>query len=467
MTGKSEFYIKLRRSGGHCCDVLRRMRSLMELCDVVFVVSGKRYPANRAWVSASSPVLHKMLSNGMKETSEREVSISEVKSETWSRMMNYIYFEPVEIQSVDDAVSLAECARRFQVESLEALMADALVSSVDKSNCCHLLVVSDRLEADRTKTKALDVLATNFLDVSLTSSFALLDIDLVEEVLRKDDLKIRSELDVLNAIIRWLVNCGHEVDQELRDEYLRSNTLAVDSCGQEKGAPLAGESINRLTKHVRLQELSLSDLKEVVKLGRKARLNELETACMSQMLAGLGKFQLTSPIPPTERRVRSRSARVFTFQHRFHDISSAMDTTASVDNVYSPWFWDPMGRDRWRLIVYFRGFSENARDMYVSLFLCKEVSESGTGTSAKKGDYENDSMGNAVHAEEIDYHMFMLNSEENQVRRFAFVENVKLNVFSSSTFGWGRSQFLSSESVRNEISKVSDSISFGATIYFR
>lgn len=70
-------------------------------------------------------------------------------------MMKCIYFKPVEVQSVGDAVYLAEWARRFQVQSLEILTVDALVSSVDKLNFCHLLVVSDRQDADRTKNKDL------------------------------------------------------------------------------------------------------------------------------------------------------------------------------------------------------------------------------------------------------------------------------------------------------------------------
>lgn len=54
------------------------------------------------------------------------------------------------------------------------------------------------------------MLATIFLEVSLANSFALLDTELLDEVVRKDDLKVRSELDILNTIIRWLVHCGHE-----------------------------------------------------------------------------------------------------------------------------------------------------------------------------------------------------------------------------------------------------------------
>lgn len=108
-TSRLQYRRKLKRSE-NCSAAIRRMHQLNEMCDVEFVVDKKTFPANRTWCSAASPVIHKLLSNGMKESGLREVAISEVSSDTWGRAIDYVYYENIDITCLDDAISLLECA---------------------------------------------------------------------------------------------------------------------------------------------------------------------------------------------------------------------------------------------------------------------------------------------------------------------------------------------------------------------
>lgn len=121
-------------------DIVERMRHLKEMCDVTFVVEEKKFHAHRVWLSASSPVVHKLLTNGMKESTQQEVTITEVSSDTCRRAMNFVCYLDVEIPTFDDAISLLKCANQFQFENLESSLDDFIAETLDTDSCFEILV---------------------------------------------------------------------------------------------------------------------------------------------------------------------------------------------------------------------------------------------------------------------------------------------------------------------------------------
>lgn len=67
------------------------MRGLHDTFDVELVVDGGLFHAHRCVLAVMSPILHKMFTNGMRESSEFKVTIKEVKSNTSKAVMDYIY----------------------------------------------------------------------------------------------------------------------------------------------------------------------------------------------------------------------------------------------------------------------------------------------------------------------------------------------------------------------------------------
>ncbi len=65
----------------HLRAYLQRMRDDELSHDVVFVVNNQRFPAHRCLATAASAVLRSMLTNGMKETNERDIVLKEVDAE--------------------------------------------------------------------------------------------------------------------------------------------------------------------------------------------------------------------------------------------------------------------------------------------------------------------------------------------------------------------------------------------------
>lgn len=99
----------------------------------------------------------------------------------------------------------------------------------------------------------------------------MVDVNLVEEVIKDSRLVVRSELDVLDAIIRWLVKAGHRVKEEFVKEYLSSPTWGSKSEGTTIKSRVRKDWVTQLTRHIRVREMSSIDLRKLVVLCQDAR----------------------------------------------------------------------------------------------------------------------------------------------------------------------------------------------------
>lgn len=72
-------------------DMVRRMQSMKETYDVLFVVGDQRFPAHRVWVSAASSVLRKLLYQGINEEEWRVVFVLKFNPYTWRKVLSFIY----------------------------------------------------------------------------------------------------------------------------------------------------------------------------------------------------------------------------------------------------------------------------------------------------------------------------------------------------------------------------------------
>lgn len=253
--------IETRRNDDYC-DILRKMRSEEETCDVVFLVDGERFPAHRAWLSASSPMLTNMLNNGMKETGECEVHLPNFCASIWRETLDFVYFEKLDVLDTSHAIELLECARFYELDNMEKHMTNALVSFMDEQNCCQLVAVAIRLDCTSLKSQAMLFMAKHFIEVSKSKSFGGLDTDTMEELVSSKELDILSELDVLNAILRCLVIHGHRIDDDLLSEYLSdaSNNQDLTSEPVDTDELMISDGIiERFTQHILLADLVDSD----------------------------------------------------------------------------------------------------------------------------------------------------------------------------------------------------------------
>lgn len=115
-------------------NLLQTMRASEELCDVVFIVEGQRFSAHRVWLSTVSPVLRKMFTNGIRETTDRDIVIHETKATIWEIVMDFIYGQDVHFNDVSTCLEVLNCGAKFLIEDLASYVVRTLGHNMDKDN---------------------------------------------------------------------------------------------------------------------------------------------------------------------------------------------------------------------------------------------------------------------------------------------------------------------------------------------
>ena len=112
---------------------MQRMRDGTSFCDVVFVVQGERFPAHRCVVAAASPYFHALLTNGMKEKRQREITLKDVNVDAWRVILSYMYTAKIKFGYVDEVMQCLECANRFTMKELEEVIVPGIVDELDET----------------------------------------------------------------------------------------------------------------------------------------------------------------------------------------------------------------------------------------------------------------------------------------------------------------------------------------------
>ncbi len=398
----------------HLRAFVQRMRDDESSHDVVFVVGNDRFPAHRCLMAAASPVLRKMLTNGMKETNEREVVLKEVNVKEWKAVLDYIYTAKIELANAVEALQFLACAERFQIEELEGAISEYIVKELDTPNCSEILAGVDCLNSTKVRAAAMKTIVDNFYQVFYEDGFTLLPFELVLEIFRCEKLVVRSELDAFVAAARWFmsrITC--EVSEEPKDgtskggnEALARKVLALFveyefvNQGLTESRPLLFGTkgfvesdseedfeFSELFDCVEINKLSIGDLQRAGRLCR-VLCKESETNYDIE-LAPVQKFgekvvekllELDNNIPnilvPLCKRIPHRSKDLmFLFSHRFQKVQDLFNSTGYHD---SPRFTHQFTKGEWFLRVYFRGHNYEIQDKYVSCFLYRTTGYSDT-----------------------------------------------------------------------------------------
>ena len=376
----------------HLATLFRHMQSDKSLHDVEFVVQNERFSANRCVVAAASPVLRKMLTNGMKETNEREIQLEEVNVDEWRMVLDYSYTARLEFDDIDSALRCLECANRFQFEDLERVISNYLEKNLNKKNYYRILTLTDRTNLVSLRKATMKFVCNNFYTLCFSAELSLMPVFVILEVLNSEKLVVRSEFDVFKAVFRWGVRLGVNDTQTELDAQIA--TRACELFVKFKLLPddytlLEPESCNtrsysELFECVKFDNMSNNDLRLVVQLCRQLcaevqKNHEIDLVHLRQFgekaldkLVGMENTIPNIPTFPYERVPRKRKNEVFTFSHTFSDVQTLISSSGSECGRRSPQFLDETGQVKWQLLVYFRGYDQKTRDRYVSVSLHRD-----------------------------------------------------------------------------------------------
>lgn len=392
---------------------------LHSLCDVVLVVQGERFMAHRAVLAAASCVFKAMFTNCMKEHNAQEINLSSVDRHAWRMVMQYIYNARVDLDNDENALLLLSTARMYQLDRLESFVETFLVGRVDLTNTLQLVDAADRYDLQRLRDECFSTMEREFEGLALSPAFVCCPIHIVIKLLSSDELVLKSEIMVFEAIVRWVA-----ADTQRKTE------------------------LEKLLSIVRLDRMSDREV-------RQAARHDLIQSCPRFRDRMFERLVLSTPDIMTDRvlenrnhlKAQRRDANVFTFAHTQRGMTRVSQADQE-EVLRTPWSMDQSGKRLWRLKIYPQGYSK-AKGHFLSMYV--------QGRSSNR-------------SEPLDvaarFDIFLVNQKEDG----STISFSSQHQFLETSDHWGFHRFLQlSQMVDPNLGHLdaeSDAIVVGANIYF-
>ena len=182
---------------------LNELRETNTLCDTTIRAQGQDFAAHKCVLSAASPYFRAMFTSELKEKESNLVELQETKSTTISDVLQFIYTGKASIDS-SNAQDLVMIADYLIIPSLKTEVSLFLEGTVNASNCLALESFASRYNCESLKQVAVAYKFENFVAVTKSEDFRMLDVEKVKELICMDEIDVSEEEEVYEAVIAWV-----------------------------------------------------------------------------------------------------------------------------------------------------------------------------------------------------------------------------------------------------------------------
>ena len=194
----------------YCVEMMQRLniqRRNEDSCDVILEVGSgddqARLKAHRNVLCAASPFFYNALNTEMKEKKEGVIRLEEASKGLMEDILEYLYTGHAEI-SERNAVDLLAMADYLIIPSLKVKSCEVITQSMSHTNCLLFYYAAMRYQCTGLQERTRNFIFANFMNVTGTEDFIELSREQVEEWISRDEIKVKSEEDVFQVIVKWM-----------------------------------------------------------------------------------------------------------------------------------------------------------------------------------------------------------------------------------------------------------------------
>ena len=192
-----------------CVEIMKRLdiqRKKGQFCDIVLeVCNGEdkaRFNAHRVVLSAASPFFYSALNNDMKESKEGLIRLEDMSKVAIEQLLDYLYTGHVDVTQ-DNAFDLLKIADFLVIPSLKEVSSKFIIQTLSSSNCLMVYYLAVNYQCIELQEKARDFVFGNFTSVVEHEDFLNLTVSEVEKWISSDEIRVRGEEDVFQAVVKW------------------------------------------------------------------------------------------------------------------------------------------------------------------------------------------------------------------------------------------------------------------------
>ncbi|XP_078682727.1 kelch repeat and BTB domain-containing protein 8-like isoform X1 [Branchiostoma floridae x Branchiostoma belcheri] len=213
-----------------------------ELQDVVLEVEGRRFPCHRLVLSAASPYFRAMFTSDMAESRQKTVVLQGLDADMFEEILSYIYSGTLHV-SLDKVQHLYQAADLLQLDYVRDRCSSYMAMNVERSTCVDLYKFADVFGVAVVWNSCLQYICQHFVEVSSSEEFCILSVDQLTEIISHDELEVKKETEVWEAVVRWVQHSREDRLQHLPSilHHIRFNLLTSDDTAAILEHPLVRE----------------------------------------------------------------------------------------------------------------------------------------------------------------------------------------------------------------------------------
>ncbi|CAF1403894.1 unnamed protein product [Adineta ricciae] len=201
----------IRKYSSLTCHILSELRYSGEYSDVILRTDDQRlFKVHRAILCSCSAFFRALFTNGMNETTDRVVDIHDIHGDAMQSILDFAYTRDMKLND-NNIFEVLQAANQLQVLDLISLGENYLYEKLTPENILGIREFAAYFFCRRLYDLAQVYLLSHFTEISIKSAeFVELYLDQVVEILNSNELNVKSEEAVFDAIIRWI---DHKVDE--------------------------------------------------------------------------------------------------------------------------------------------------------------------------------------------------------------------------------------------------------------
>ena len=184
--------------------ILNELRKTGQLTDAVIKAESRSFPVHRNIMSACSPYFRALFTNEMFNTDRREVMIPGVSADIMEIIIDYAYTRQVEVTN-ENVELLLPAADQFHVNGIVKACCVYLVDQLCAENCIGIYKFASTFFCHNLEKTSYRYIMQNFSEVyMLSNEYIQLNPDELHSVLSSDELNVKNEEIVFDAVLRWI-----------------------------------------------------------------------------------------------------------------------------------------------------------------------------------------------------------------------------------------------------------------------
>ena len=186
-------------------DKMNQMRKSEVLCDVVLMTEkgNTKLYAHRSVLAASSSYFYNLYTGTYLSRYSRETIIRSITDEILGVILDYIYSSEILLDQVNIA-DILDASFQLGLESLRLQCESFLLRELSVENCIKMTNFARMYSLETLQREGKRFIIDNFLEIKNSEEFFQLPSKDLAEIVADDDLNVRNEEQVYNAIRAWV-----------------------------------------------------------------------------------------------------------------------------------------------------------------------------------------------------------------------------------------------------------------------